>query len=311
MGNHLEGKSAIVTGAGRGIGRGVAMALAAEGASVVVNDLGGSVDGQGGDAGPSDDVVEEIRAAGGVAESNGADISDHRQAEGLVRQAIDSYGKLDILVNVAGILRERMIFNMTEQEWDDVIRVHLKGTYNTTHFASIHWRQTRAGGRLINFSSTAGINGSAGQPNYAAAKAGLIGFTKSCANALARYGVTSNAIAPGASTRMTDRGLTSADATRAGDAPSESDSGGERDPENVAPVVVYLCSDEAANISGRVIGASGYQITLYSEITMERQMFNDGPWDIDDLFERAPSTIFAGLEAPSGERPTGATVSDA
>jgi NAD(P)-dependent dehydrogenase (short-subunit alcohol dehydrogenase family) len=311
MGNHLEGKSAIVTGAGRGIGRGVAMALAAEGAAVVVNDLGGSVDGQGGDAGPSDDVVAEIKAAGGVAQSNGADISDHRQAEDLVRQAIDSYGKLDILVNVAGILRERMIFNMTEQEWDDVIRVHLKGTYNTTHFASIHWRQTRAGGRLINFSSTAGINGSAGQPNYAAAKAGLIGFTKSCANALARYGVTSNAIAPGASTRMTDRGLTSAEATREGDAPSESDGGGERDPGNVAPVVVYLCSDEAANVSGRVVGASGYQITLYSEITMERQMFNDGPWDIDDLFERAPNTIFAGLEAPSGERPTGATVSDA
>jgi NAD(P)-dependent dehydrogenase (short-subunit alcohol dehydrogenase family) len=311
MANHLEGKSAIVTGAGRGIGRGVALALAAEGASVVVNDLGGSVDGQGGDAGPADDVVAEIKAAGGVAESNGADISDHRQAEGLVRQAIDSYGKLDILVNVAGILRERMIFNMTEQEWDDVIRVHLKGTYNTTHFASIHWRQTRAGGRLINFSSTAGINGSAGQPNYAAAKAGLIGFTKSCANALARYGVTSNAIAPGASTRMTDRGLTSAEATREGDAPSDSDGGGERDPANVAPVVVYLCSDEAANVSGRVIGASGYQITLYSEITMERQMFNDGPWDIDELFDRAPNTIFAGLEAPSGDRPTGARVSDA
>jgi NAD(P)-dependent dehydrogenase (short-subunit alcohol dehydrogenase family) len=311
MGNHLEGKSAIVTGSGRGIGRGIAIALAAEGASVVVNDFGGSVDGQGSDSSPADDVVATIKAAGGEAQSNHADVSDHRQAEALVRQAIDEYGKLDILVNVAGILRERMIFNMTEDEWDDVIRVHLKGTYNTTHFASIHWRQTRAGGRLINFSSTAGINGSAGQPNYAAAKAGLIGFSKSCANALARYGVTANAIAPGASTRMTDRGLTSADATRAGDAPSESAGGGERAPENVAPVVVYLCSDEAANISGRVIGASGYQITLYSEITVERQIFSDGPWDIDSLFERAPGTIFAGLEAPTGDRPTGARVSDA
>ena len=311
MGNHLEGKTAIVTGAGRGIGRGVALALAAEGASVVVNDLGGSVDGQGGGSGPSDDVVAAIKEAGGEAQSNYADVSDHREAEDLVRQAIDAYGKLDILVNVAGILRERMIFNMTEDEWDDVIRVHLKGTYNTTHFASIHWRQTRAGGRLINFSSTAGINGSAGQPNYAAAKAGLIGFTKSCANALARYNVTANAIAPGASTRMTDRGLASAEATRSGDAPSEGVEGDERDPANVAPIVVYLCSDEAANVSGRVVGASGYQITLYSEITMERQIFNSGPWEIDALFERAPNTIFAGLQAPSGERPSGARVSDA
>ena len=276
MGSHLEGKSAIVTGAGRGIGRGIAIALASEGASVVVNDLGGSVDGQGSGHSPADEVVATIGEAGGEAQPNYADVADHRQAEGLVRQALDAYGKLDILVNVAGILRERMIFNMTEDEWDAVIRVHLKGTYNTTHFASIHWRQTRNGGRLINFSSGAGINGSAGQPNYAAAKAGLIGFTKSCANALARYGVTSNAIAPGASTRMTDRGLASQDDTQAGRPPSEAADSGERDPGNVAPAVVYLCSDEAANVSGRVIGASGYQITLYSEITPERQIFSDG-----------------------------------
>ncbi len=308
MGSHLEGKSAIVTGAGRGIGRGIAIALASEGASVVVNDLGGSVDGQGSGHSPADEVVATIGEAGGEAQPNYADVADHRQAEGLVRQALDAYGKLDILVNVAGILRERMIFNMTEDEWDAVIRVHLKGTYNTTHFASIHWRQTRNGGRLINFSSGAGINGSAGQPNYAAAKAGLIGFTKSCANALARYGVTSNAIAPGASTRMTDRGLASQDDTQAGRPPSEAADSGERDPGNVAPAVVYLCSDEAANVSGRVIGASGYQITLYSEITPERQIFSDGPWDIDQLFERAPETIFAGLTPPSGERPAGALV---
>ena len=167
MPNHLEGLSAIVTGAGRGIGRGIAELFAAQGASVIVNDFGGSVEGEGTDQGPSDEVVETIRAAGGTAEANYADVSDHRQAEDLVRQALDSYGKLDILVNVAGILRERMIFNMTEQEWDDVIRVHLKGTYNTTHFASIHWRQRREYGRLISFSSGAGINGSAGQPRRA------------------------------------------------------------------------------------------------------------------------------------------------
>ena len=198
MPDHLAGKTAIVTGSGRGIGRGIALALAGQGASVIVNDFGGSVQGEGRDTTVSERVVDEIRAAGGTAEANGADVSEHREAEDLVRQALDSFGKLDILVNVAGILRERMIFNMTEQEWDDVIRVHLKGTYNTTHFASIHWRQRREYGRLINFSSTAGINGSAGQPNYAAAKAGMIGFTKSCANALARYNVTANAMAPGA-----------------------------------------------------------------------------------------------------------------
>ena len=311
MGTHLEGLSAVVTGAGRGIGRGIAQLMAAEGASVIVNDFGGSVDGQGEDASPADEVVASIVEAGGAAEANYADVSDHRQAEDLVRQALDRSGQLDILVNVAGILRERMIFNMTEDEWGDVIRVHLKGTYNTTHFASIHWRQRREYGRLINFSSTAGINGSAGQPNYAAAKAGLIGFTKSCANALARYNVTANAIAPGASTRMTDRGLTSIDDTRAGHAPSEAVEGSERDPANVAPIVVYLASPAGENVSGRVVGASGFQVTLYSDIVPERQMFSDGRWDLGRLFDRAGSSLFAGLEPPSGARPTGATVSDA
>lgn len=308
MPQHLEGKTAIVTGAGRGIGRGIALALAAQGASVVVNDFGGSVEGEGRDTSVAQEVVDQITNAGGTAIANGADVSDHREAEDLVRQALNEFGVLDILVNVAGILRERMIFNMTEQEWDDVIRVHLKGTYNTTHFASIHWRQRREYGRLINFSSTAGINGSAGQPNYAAAKAGLIGFTKSCANALGRYNVTANAIAPGAATRMTDRGLRNAADMRKGIAESDDVGGSERDPENVAPIVVYLCSEAGGNVSGRTIGASGYQVQLYSDMHVERQIFSDGPWDIDKLFERAPDTLFAGLEAPSGDRPSGATV---
>jgi NAD(P)-dependent dehydrogenase (short-subunit alcohol dehydrogenase family) len=306
MAKHLEGKTAIVTGAGRGIGRGVALALADQGAKVVVADFGGSVEGTGTDKGVADQVVDEIKAAGGTAVADYCDVGDHQQAENLVRHALDEWGDLDILINVAGNLRERMIFNMSEEEWDSVIRVHLKGTYNTSHFASIHWRTQRKGGyRLINFSSGAGINGSAGQPNYAAAKAGLIGFTKSCANALARYGVTANAIAPGAATRMTDRGLANQQATREGDPASERSEGTPRDPLNVAPVLVYLCSDEGANVSGRVIGASGYQITLYRDMEMERQIFSDGPWDIDDLWRRAKEQLTPHLKLPDFNQPQG------
>ncbi len=306
MAKHLEGKVAIVTGAGRGIGRGIALELARQGAKVVVNDLGATVEGQSSDETPAQEVVNQIRAEGGIAEANYADVADHQQAEDLVRQALTSYQGLDILINVAGILRERMIFNMTEEEWDAVIRVHLKGTYNTTHFASIHWRTERKGGyRLINFSSTAGINGSPGQPNYAAAKAGLIGFTKSCANALARYGVTANAIAPGAATRMTDRGLRNRDNMRQGIAESETVAGSERDPENVAPGVVFLCTDAASNISGRTVGISGYRITLYSDMVPEREIYGTQRWEVDDLVQRLPETVFHGLVPPSGDRPMG------
>ena len=202
----LDGRVAIVTGAGRGIGRSVALLLASEGASVVVNDLGAAVDGSGHDSGPAHDVVAEIAEAGGKAVANGADISVFAAAESLVQTAIGEFGRLDILVNVAGILRDRMVFNMTEQEWDDVIRVHLKGTFNTTRFASAHWRSLRdesAQNRIINFTSVSGLHGAPGQPNYAAAKMGIVGLTWSSARALGKYGVTVNAISPGAATRMT------------------------------------------------------------------------------------------------------------
>ncbi|MSP21926.1 MAG: SDR family oxidoreductase [Dehalococcoidia bacterium] len=307
---YLDGKTAIVTGAGRGIGAEIAKLMGELGANVVVADFGGSVEGTGREAGPADDTVNAILATGGKAVANYADVSDHKQAEDLVRQALDTYGKLDILVNVAGILRERMIFNMSEQEWDDVIRVHLKGTYNTTHFASIHWRTQRQGGRLISFSSGAAF-GSAGQPNYATAKAGLIGFAKSCANALGRYGVTSNAILPGAATRMTDRNLGNQQATREGDAESERVEGTFRDPANVAPMVAWLCSDDAAHVTGRSFGVRGFEVVLYHDYVPERQIWWDSKWPIDKLFEVAPSSIFAGMQGPSGNRPAGATNSGA
>src|SRR5580698_1143614 len=231
----LDGRVAIVTGAGRGIGRSTALLLAQEGASVVVNDLGAAVDGSGTDTGPAHAVVAEIAAAGGKAVANGADVSDHAAAEGLIKTAIGEFGKLDVLVNVAGILRDRMIFNMTEQEWDDVIRVHLKGTFNTSKFAAAHWRSLReedAQNRIINFTSVSGLHGAPGQPNYAAAKMGIVGLTWSSARALGKYGVTVNAVSPGAATRMTDSVPTDRRRTR-----PEVD---EWSPDNVAPIVAYL-----------------------------------------------------------------------
>jgi NAD(P)-dependent dehydrogenase (short-subunit alcohol dehydrogenase family) len=203
----LDGRVAIVTGAGRGIGRSVALLLAAEGASLVVNDLGAALDGSGSDASPAGQVVAEIGAAGGKAVANAADVSDHGAAQALVAAAVEEFGRLDVLVNVAGILRDRMVFSMTEAEWDDVIRVHLKGTFNTTKFAAAHWRSLRdesAQNRLINFTSVSGLHGAPGQPNYAAAKMGIVGFTYSCARALGKYGVTANVVSPGAATRMTE-----------------------------------------------------------------------------------------------------------
>ena len=198
----LEGRNAVVTGAGRGIGRAVALALAAEGASVVVNDPGVNVDGSGHDAGPAEQVAGEICAAGGSAVANYDSVADLAGGEAIVRQCVDAFGPVDILVNVAGILRDRMIFNMSEEEWDAVIAVHLKGHYNTIKPASVLMRQQRYG-RIVNFSSISGLRGISGQSNYGAAKAGIAGLTRVVARDLGRYGVTCNAIAPGAQTRMT------------------------------------------------------------------------------------------------------------
>jgi NAD(P)-dependent dehydrogenase (short-subunit alcohol dehydrogenase family) len=275
----LDGRVAIVTGAGRGIGRSVALLLAREGAAVVVNDLGTALDGSGSDASPAQQVAAEIGEAGGKAVANAADVSGHRAAEALIAAATEQFGRLDVLVNVAGILRDRMVFTMSEQEWDDVIRVHLKGTFNTTKFAAAHWRSLRdasAQNRIINFTSVSGLHGSPGQPNYAAAKMGIVGLTYSCANALGRYGVTANAVSPGAATRMTES--VPAERRRAVAA-----SDAERSPDNVAPVVAYLASEQSGWINGQIVSARGFEVALYNTPEPVIRIVGTGPWDVDAL----------------------------
>ena len=276
----LKDQVAIITGAGRNIGEETSKLLASEGASVVVNDLGAAVDGSGTDAGPANHVVDEINDKGGKAIANGADIADHEAAENLVQSAISEFGKLDVLVNVAGILRDRMIFNRSAEEWDAVIRVHLRGTFNTSKFAAAHWRSLRdadAQNRIINFTSVSGQHGAPGQPNYAAAKMGIFGLTISCANSLAKYGVTTNAISPGASTRMTDS--VPEERRRAGSSSGRDD----RSPDNIAPVVAYLASERSGWINGRVVHSAGYEVSLYNVPQKISEIHADHPWEIDDL----------------------------
>ncbi|MFJ3902237.1 3-oxoacyl-ACP reductase [Streptomyces sp. NPDC090025] len=260
----LEGLSAIVTGAGRGLGRAEALELARLGAAVVVNDFGQpGRDGSGeASAAPAEEVAAEIRAAGGKAVSHLGDIADFETARGLVDLAVSEFGKLDILVNNAGILRDRMVFSMSEQEWDSVIRVHLKGHFNTTHFAAVHWRaRAKAGeegvyGRIVNTSSEAFLAGSAGQPNYAAAKGGIVGLTTSTALALAKYGVTANAICPRARTRMTE------DVFAGFAEPTAADELDPLSPEHVAPLVGYLASPAAAGVNGQLLVVHGGMVAI-------------------------------------------------
>ena len=253
MAKLVENKVAIVTGAARGIGREHALSLARHGAKVVVNDLGGSVDGTGGDASPAQQVVDEIVALGGEAIANGDNVADWDGAKRMIDTAIDTFGDLNAVVNNAGILRDRMLANMTEDEWDAVINVHLKGTFAPARHAAAYWRErSKAGdevsGRIINTTSVSGIYGNIGQSNYGAAKAGIASFTQIAAMELARYGVTVNAVAPVALTRMTED---------LGPAPETDKEREARAPKWIAPIVTWLCSDEAAGVTGRVFEASG------------------------------------------------------
>jgi NAD(P)-dependent dehydrogenase (short-subunit alcohol dehydrogenase family) len=258
MSRLCEGRIAIVTGAGRGIGREHALSLAAHGAKVVVNDLGGAVDGSGSDLSPAEQVVAEIEAMGGEAVANADNVADWEGAQRLVNTAVDAFGDLHALINNAGILRDRVLANMTEEEWDAVINVHLKGTFAPSRWAVAYWRErAKSGepvsGRIINTTSVSGIYGNPGQTNYGAAKAGIAAFTTIAALEVARYGVTVNAVAPVALTRMTE-GL--------GPAPETDEEREMRSPRWIAPIATWLASEESAGVTGRVFEASGQMLAV-------------------------------------------------
>jgi NAD(P)-dependent dehydrogenase (short-subunit alcohol dehydrogenase family) len=292
----LDGKVAIVTGAGRGIGREEALLLAAEGAKVIVNDVGAGLHGEGADKSPAQQTVEDIKAAGGEAAINDADVSSFAGAERLIQQAVDSWGKLDILVNNAGILRDKMSFSMSEQDWDDVIRVHLKGHFATSHFAAIHWRErAKAGedvyGRIINTASESGLFGNAGQLNYGAAKAGIAAMTIILARELERYGVRVNAISPRARTRMTENLF--GEMARAEE--GKFDAFG---PANVAPLVAFLASPAAEDVNGQNFVVFGGSVWVMQGWRPAGNVQRDHGWTPKELadakgqlFADHPSTI--------------------
>ncbi len=317
MGNRLEGRVAVVTGAGRGIGRCHALNLASEGAKIVVNDLGGGPGGQTDDATaqPADEVVQEIKAAGGDAVAVYDSVASMEGGERIIQTALDSFGRLDILINNAGILRDRMIYNTTEEEWDVVVAVHLKGHFACLKPAAQVFRQQR-GGRIVNTSSESAL-GNMGQGNYAAAKEGITGLTRVVARDLGRYGVTCNSIRPRAGTRLTldpelleqqKRAMQSRAGGRLGGGDSDvamtGMAAGMFKPENVSPFVTWLCTDEAANVNGRSFLVGGNLIGLYTEPTVEAALYNpQEDWTVDYISAIAPQSYLGAIKniAPSQE----------
>jgi NAD(P)-dependent dehydrogenase (short-subunit alcohol dehydrogenase family) len=301
----LKDKVVIVTGAGRGVGRGVARLMASEGASVVVVDPGVNVDGSGFDQSVAQQVANEILQAGGQAVACTESVATMAGGENIVQTAIDNFGKLDIVVTCAGILRDRMVFNMTEQEWDDVIAVHLKGTFTVVKHACILFRQQRSG-RVITFTSESGLVGNSGQANYGAAKSGIAGFTKVVARDMGRYGVTANAIAPRASTRMIGAIPQTASEIRArsGVAPiSGEDELQNLDPDDIAPFVCYLASDYASYINGQTFLVYGGNISLMSQPRPERSIYNADGWPIEELAPVAKNYLTKGIDNPAPAAP--------
>ncbi len=307
----LDGKVAVITGAGRGIGQAVAIFFAQEGAKVVVNDPGVNVDGSGHDNGPAEQTVQQIKEAGGEAVANYDTVSTVEGGENMIKQAVDTWGRIDVLCNVAGILRDRMIFNMTEQEWRDVIDVHLTGQFHTTKPAAVLMRQQRYG-RILNWSSTSGLIGNTGQANYGAAKAGVAGFTRVLAKDLGRYGVTANVIAPGAATRMTQSVPDSARQLRAqagiqGAAsqqqPQQSAYAGLRDASHVAPMCAYLASDHAWNINGYVFHVAGGNVSVGFHPTAMRTVFKNGIWTLPELDDAVQNVLMKDINNPAPPPP--------
>ena len=306
MAGLVQDKVVMVTGSGRGIGRGIAMLMAAQGAKIVVVDPGVNIDGTGADATPADQVVKEITDAGGAAVACHESVATMEGGEAAVQTAIDSFGKLDVVVTCHGILRDRMVFNMTEQEWDDVIAVHLKGTFAVVKSACILFRQQRSG-RVITFSSTSGLYGNSGQANYGAAKDGIAGFTRVVARDMGRYGVTANAISPSAATRMivsvpTDtRNLRSQQGISGGG--GDATEGVRGEPDDLAPFTVWLASDQSAHVNGHVFHVAGGLVSLLNEPEPVKTIHAEGRWTVEELIRVFPATIGVDLPNPAPAPP--------